>query len=1039
MKKRKRWRKQAFSMLSLCMAFAIVFTSSVGYWGKDLTVYAEGEATALSLKFNQEYATVGEPLTVTLEGLRPDAECTYQWKVGGSIKSGTGASYVPVQADLEKLLTVTATVSGAGAGTYQASMYLSKLPVLYVETEGRQEITSKETYIQGDFRIQGNAEYNSTNTTLYDGAIQIRGRGNSTWQNPKKPYKVKLDEKTDLFGFGKNKHWVLLANYTDESHMRNIISYNLSGEMGMPYMQSVHVDLVMNGTYRGTYQFCEQVKIAGDRVDIHDWEDYAGDVAKAVYKAEQENGLTKDDQDGIEDQLAEKDLSWMRTKKFNYKGKEYNIEDYLSDMPEATGGFLVELDAYFDEYSKFKSGKNQPIQFKNPEFIATDPTSMNYVKDYINAFETAAFADDFTTNYNGEDKTYSQLFDMDSLLQFWLVNELFMNVDAMKKSTYMYKGVDGLFHMGPIWDMDWSSNSLVSQGEGSGTYDAWQTVKYSAEAQASQWYKPIIKDPYFAVQAYGLYTKMREELGSIVANGGKIDSYNNLLLESANANAEKWYSWDMNKGFSKQSDVLKTYLNNRIQWLDRQFQSPQALASSLGYQSAGGISVQPEDIVAQESGTTTVTANVTNQTVQSVEFLVNGKNIGTKQVSDGKATVEIPTDLLMDEESYNTVQVFGVKADGSVIQSFGKKVTDYEVFYAEKPDKPVDPDDPDKPVDPDDPDKPVDPDDPDKPVDPDDPDKPVDPDDPDKPVDPDDPDKPVDPDDPDKPVDPDDPDKPVDPDDPDKPVDPDDPDKPVDPDDPDKPIDPDDPDKPVDPDVPEKPVDPMPDPVMPVAPKPPAVGKILTDQKGKAQYKVTKSGSKNGTVEYVKNKASKASSISVPATVTIDTIKYKVTSISAKAFQGNKKLERISIGSNVKTIKGGTFRGCSKLKKVSIGKDVTSIGDKAFYQCTALGSVAIPGKVAKIEKQTFYGCKKLTKAVIPASVKSIGSKAFASCPKLKAVVIKTTKLTSKNTGSKVFQGINSKAVVKVPAKKLKSYKALLNKRGITGKNQKVKR
>lgn len=73
-------------------------------------------------------------------------------------------------------------------------------------------------------------------------------------------------------------------------------------------MQSVHVDLVLNGRYMGTYQFCEQVKISKGRVNIHDWEDYAGDVAKAVYQAEKENGLTRDDQDAMETLLAETDM-----------------------------------------------------------------------------------------------------------------------------------------------------------------------------------------------------------------------------------------------------------------------------------------------------------------------------------------------------------------------------------------------------------------------------------------------------------------------------------------------------------------------------------------------------------------------------------------------------------------------------------------------------------------------------------------------------------------------------------------------------------
>ncbi len=883
----------------------------------------EAALSGISLQIDQEYAVVGTPLTVTLSGIPAGTACKYQWKVAGTVKS-TEDSYVPADADLEKMLTITVTTSGSHTGTYQASMYLSKLPVLYVDTENSQQITSKEDYINGSFRIQGNAEYNSTNTTLYDGAIEIRGRGNSTWQNPKKPYKIKLDKKTDIFGFGQNKHWVLLANYTDESHMRNTLSYDLSGSMGMPYMQNVHVDLILNGQYQGTYQFCEQVKIADGRVNIHNWEDYAEDVAKAVYKAESANGLTKDDQDAIEIQLAEKNMSWLTTKKFTYQGKEYDITKYLPDMPDATGGFLVELDAYYDEYSKFMTSQNQPLQFKNPEFIATGQAAIKYVEDYVNAFERAIQSANYTTTYNNEKLTYSQLFDMDSLTQFWLVSELFMNVDAMKKSTYLYKDLNGLFHMGPIWDMDWSSNSLVSNYEGSGVYNAWQTHYFSAQAQAKQWYKSIVCDPYFAVQAYELYTKMREELGSIVADGGKIDTYQSLLLESANANASMWYGGDSQRGFTAQVQTLKTYLKNRLNWLDKQFQSPETLAASLGYRSAGGISISEDDITTQKNSTTVITATVSNTDAKSVEFLINGKNQGTATVSNQKATLEIPTEILLPSSSYNTVQVFALNSANSVITSGGTRATDYEKFYAEFPE------DLDKPVDPD-------------------------------------------------------------------------------------------------------------DSVQPAPPsiKVPAKGKVLSDTKGKAQYKVTKSGLKGGTVEYYKNKNTKAAAIKIPDTITIGKITYKVTGIAETALKGNKKATKITIGNNVTQIKKNTFSQCTKLKAITLGKNVTSIGDKAFYKCTALTQIVIPSKVTKIGKQSFYGCEKLTKALISAKVTSIGSKAFASTPKLKSIVIKTTRLTSKTIGSNAFQKINSQATIKVPAKKLKSYKTLLKKRGISGKKQKI--
>ena len=97
----------------------------------------------------------------------------------------------------------------------------------------------------------------------------IRGRGNSTWELDKKPYKIKLDKGQNLLGMGKNKHWVLLANRLDQSLLRNrIISY-LGTAFGMPYTpKMLPVELVINGEYYGSYLLAEQVRVDKNRVDI---------------------------------------------------------------------------------------------------------------------------------------------------------------------------------------------------------------------------------------------------------------------------------------------------------------------------------------------------------------------------------------------------------------------------------------------------------------------------------------------------------------------------------------------------------------------------------------------------------------------------------------------------------------------------------------------------------------------------------------------------------------------------------------------------
>lgn len=199
------------------------------------------------------------------------------------------------------------------------------------------------------------------------------------------------------------------------------------------------------------------------------------------------------------------------------------------------------------------------------------------------------------------------------------------------------------------------------------------------------------------------------------------------------------------------------------------------------------------------------------------------------------------------------------------------------------------------------------------------------------------------------------------------------------------------------------------------AAKTPAAGTSFTDAKTRAKYKVTKPGTnKNGTIvgaeaEYT-GPTAKAKTATIPDAVTIGGVTYKITSIASNAFKNNTALSKAKIGNNIVTIGTNAFSGCKKLKSVTMGKNVTTIKDKAFYKCVALTKLTIPAKVKKIGKQAFYGCKKL-----------------------KTITIKTTKLTSKNVGSKAFTGIHKKPTVKVPKKSLKAYKKFLKKKGMPRK------
>lgn len=187
---------------------------------------------------------------------------------------------------------------------------------------------------------------------------------------------------------------------------------------------------------------------------------------------------------------------------------------------------------------------------------------------------------------------------------------------------------------------------------------------------------------------------------------------------------------------------------------------------------------------------------------------------------------------------------------------------------------------------------------------------------------------------------------------------------------------------------------------------------------GNAKYTVLSMDGSVPTVEYCPvNKNVK--SIAIPNVITINGVSCKVTKIKNNAFKNCTKLEKVIIGKNILEIGTSAFYGCKKLTSVTMGANIVKIGRDAFKNCTSLRKITIPAKVTKIGVRGFYGCKRLTN-----------------------LTIKTSKLTTKNTGKQAFTKAGSsnykKLTVRVPKSKLKAYKRLLKKKGLS-KKVKVKK
>ena len=173
----------------------------------------------------------------------------------------------------------------------------------------------------------------------------------------------------------------------------------------------------------------------------------------------------------------------------------------------------------------------------------------------------------------------------------------------------------------------------------------------------------------------------------------------------------------------------------------------------------------------------------------------------------------------------------------------------------------------------------------------------------------------------------------------------------------------------------------------------------------------------------------------VPDTVSINGMTFKVVSVADGAFAGKTNVKTVKIGKNVTTIGKNAFKNCKNLTSVTIGAAVTTIGDSAFQGCVKLKTVKLGKKVATIGKSAFAGCKVMTSFTVTAGVKTIGAQAFKGCKKLKTLTLKTKKLTKK-TMKNCLKG-SSVTTVKAPKAKKKAYAKLFVKK-IAGKKATVK-
>ena len=699
-----------------CRGYVLETRADDGSWGDPVTnldarVFssAKGERdvrlTWLWERIRMEVSVAGidrprlsVPLTASVAD---DDSCTFRWVRKGTpdVVVAETAEYVPTAADLEHWLCAVVSLDGVEVG--EKSFYFSRLPVLYLSTDSGLEIIDKENYVPARLRIQGNEEF----AQQYDGATEVKGRGNSSWTTfAQRPYKLKLDKKTNLFGYGKQKHWVLISCFADNAFMRNRHGMELAKEVGVAGMDMTWVAVVLNGRYYGVEMLSEHIRVDANRIDVFDWESKAEEVADALYDAAgAAAGWTKSDKSAIEEKMSS-DFSWITTGEVAYGVVAYRLADYgLKEDWNLTGGYLYEMEDRYDEPSKFLTAlKRTRIQFSKPEFAATDVSMFAAAQKVWNDVEAAYLSVDHYSP-DGE-KPLSELADLDSMAGYWLTLECLGNVDCCAgHSRYSYVDVDGKLVFGPVWDFDYGGGSITVQDPVYGHAslpDHWafkirDEMPVEAGRAGTCFFVEWMDDPLFVAKAYGLYwRKVRPWIAAELAAGGGMDEKIAYLAEAGDAHDALYKAKYGRWGFGgANGDVAKyrAYLTARLAWLDRQFASvdtlmaalvtenlaksahPYEKSNAISFAVAGGVARNEvcgtDFAVATADGSFTLSVATTEGSAASADVYLDGVKCAQVALANGAGEVPVGTaGVVPAVEGRHLVSVICRDASGAVVE-----------------------------------------------------------------------------------------------------------------------------------------------------------------------------------------------------------------------------------------------------------------------------------------------------------------------------------------------------------------------------------
>ncbi len=427
----------------------------------------------------------------------------------------------------------------------------SKLPFVFIQTNGQTIIQNEK--ITADMKVLNDTSginYLSDTDYEFDGKIGIEIRGFTSANYPKKNYTVETrteqgtNMNVELLNMPVENDWVFHGPYSDKSLMRNVLAYHLGNLTGKWSPRTKYFEMFLNGVYNGVYVLTEKIKIDKNRCN----------------------------------------LATLKT------------TDIIGD--ELTGGYLLQIDRpeaddvegtdYWVSPYRAPTAKQQKVHFLfiDPKADEINNPQRNYIKNYVTAFENALYSDKYQDRVNG----YYSYVDLQSFIDYYIINELSRNLDGYRISTYLHKDKDskgGKITMGPFWDYNicFGNANFFSAGQTTG----W-IIDGMGDADAYAmpfWWQKFRLDPVFNSGLKSRWNYWKQNYINESYLNQFIDSCANELHDAQVRNFETWnvlntYVWPNNYvggTYANEINYLKNWLKSRISWMDRQIQLIQGVTS----------------------------------------------------------------------------------------------------------------------------------------------------------------------------------------------------------------------------------------------------------------------------------------------------------------------------------------------------------------------------------------------------------------------------------------------------------------------------